>query len=87
MDKIQHLITKGEAYYGHGEVRCFSCRNGAILTEVEGNNFDNDALTQSQVDFLLEVAAEHKRLAGFQNHRVKVYEWQRGDGESVDSEG
>lgn len=67
--------VQGEAYYGWGQVMCFSChKDGITLTKIfEG--YEPDSLTQAQIEELREVANGHQR-----NHNVKIHIFSRGMG-------
>lgn len=74
MDQIPYIITKGEAYYGMGEVRDFSIHNGHIVGSVEAGNYDNDVLTEEQVGQLIQIAVAHQRVN--MDNDVVIYEFQ-----------
>lgn len=69
MTKVQ--LIEGQAYYGHGEALCFTCRSfGKELGNKHKGEYDNSTLVQSEVDWLLELAKDHERTKP--NHIVRV---------------
>lgn len=71
------ILVEGEGYYGHASAECFTCggSNGVILEQIGGSDYDRDAMTQSEMSFLLGVAKQHERKNP--SHIVRVYEFRR----------